>query len=359
MKTKIFKELDFTGQIIYIGLEVHLNSWTVTILTATLEHKTFRQPPNAKQLVKYLNYHFPKAQFACVYEAGFCGFWICEELISRGIDCIVVNPADVPTTDKEKKSKTDPRDSRKLAKALRSGLLTPNHIPSRAEQESRTLIRIRKKIRGNLTRCKNRIKSMLHFYGIQIPEPFQGTHHWSAKFIDWLQTIKQDQQAGDQALELLIEELLFLKKHLNKATRHVRDLMQTKAFKNNSAILVSIPGVGPLTTMSFLTEVGDVRRFKTVDQLCSFIGFIPNTYNSGDTERVGRMTKRCNSSLRSDFVEAAWQAVRKDPALALSYENLKKRMKGQQAIIRIARKLVNRARYLLITQTYYQTGVTK
>jgi len=116
-----FKELDFTGQNIYAGIDVHKKNWQVSVFSEELFHKTFNQPPKPEVLHGYLTKHFPNGTYYSVYEAGFCGFWIHDKLQSLGINNIVVNPADIPSTDKEKKRKTDKVDSNKLARQLRNG----------------------------------------------------------------------------------------------------------------------------------------------------------------------------------------------------------------------------------------------
>lgn len=78
--------LDFTGEDIYVGIDVHLNSWTVSIYTAHLAHKTFRQDPLPELLIRYLGRHFPGGRYHGVYEAGYCGFWIYEALSEAGMD---------------------------------------------------------------------------------------------------------------------------------------------------------------------------------------------------------------------------------------------------------------------------------
>ncbi len=108
--------MDFTGQNIYAGIDVHQKSWKVSIYTDYLYHKSFTQPPNPDVLYRYLSKNFPNGTCYSVYEAGFCDFWIHNKLMSSGINNIVANPADVPTTDREKKYKTDKIDSHKLAK---------------------------------------------------------------------------------------------------------------------------------------------------------------------------------------------------------------------------------------------------
>ncbi len=69
-------KLDFSGQNIYVGFDVHLKSWEVTIMAEGLVHKTFSQPPNAEALHQYLEKNFYGGIFHSAYEAGFCGYWI-------------------------------------------------------------------------------------------------------------------------------------------------------------------------------------------------------------------------------------------------------------------------------------------
>ncbi|KAA6315390.1 hypothetical protein EZS27_034143, partial [termite gut metagenome] len=118
------KELTYEGQNIYVGIDVHLKSWTVSIQTETLHHKTFTQPADVSVLVNYLREHFPCGTYHSVYEAGFSGFWAHYKFKEMGINNIVINPADVPTSQKEQLQKDDPTDSRKLARSLRAGSLT-------------------------------------------------------------------------------------------------------------------------------------------------------------------------------------------------------------------------------------------
>ena len=81
-------KLSFQGQHIYVGIDTGKKSWTVTILTDQIEHKTFNQPPVPETLVGYLHKHFPEAHYTCAYEAGLFGFWIYEAFKKLGVDCI-------------------------------------------------------------------------------------------------------------------------------------------------------------------------------------------------------------------------------------------------------------------------------
>ena len=102
--------LNFVGQNLYIGIDVHLRSWSVAILSENATLKKFSQNADPIILANYLNNNYPGARYYSVYEAGFCGFWIHRKLTELGINNIIVNPADVPTMVKEKLRKTDAVD---------------------------------------------------------------------------------------------------------------------------------------------------------------------------------------------------------------------------------------------------------
>jgi len=114
-----------------------------------------------------------------------------------------------------------------------------------------------------------------------------------------------------------------------------------------------------LTAMIILTEIGNITRFKNLDKLCSFIGLVPMTNSTGENERTGNITVRRNKILRTAIIESSWIAIRNDPALMLAYQKLIKRMQPQDAIIRIAKKLVNRILYVLKNKKAYVQSIVK
>jgi transposase len=353
-------KLDFSGQNIYVGFDVHLKSWTVTIMTEELTHKTFSQPPDPKLLYGYLERNFPGGAYHSAYEAGFCGYWIHNHLKSLGINSIVVNPADIPTTNKEKVQKEDSRDSRKIARSLRKGDLVPIYVPSLKTLEDRSLIRTRSTLVKDLARNKNRIKSFLHFHGIEIPEQFgKNTVPWSKRFIDWLDKIELTEVSGKQALQTIISASKNLRTSVLQITRHIKELSKTEGYKSTVTLLRSIPGIGLLTAMTLITELETIDRFESFDKLCSFIGLVPSTNSSGDNDVVGDITPRSHNVLRSAIIESAWVAARFDPALLKSYHDYCKRMEPNKAIIRIARKLLNRIRCVLKNKMPYVCSVVK
>jgi transposase len=339
-------------------MDVHKRSWSISILTAQLEHKTFTQPPNVSVLVNYLKRNFPGATYRSVYEAGYSGFWIHDQLQEQGVQCMVVNPADVPTKDKERATKTDRVDCRKLARTLRNGDIHGIYVPPRPKVEDRSLLRTRNSMVRKQTRCKNQIKAILQFYGIQTPDDMT-TRSWSKRFIGWIEAVRMERASGNMALKVHMEELKHLRKILAEMNRAIRELACSDDYRDNVRLLKTVPGISTLIAMTLLTELYDIDRFRTLDRLCSYVGLIPHTESSGETEYTAGMTGRRNAYLRLMLIESAWIAVRKDPALMIAFNDLCKQMPKTKAIVRIARKLLNRIRYVLRNQQEYVPAVVQ
>lgn len=353
--------IDFKGQNFFIGIDAHLKSWTITVMGESLAHKTFQQPPNVAALKSFLHSRFPGGNYYSVYEAGFCGFWAHYQLLEFGIRNIVVNPADVPTTQKELLHKDDPVDSRKLARSLRAGELEGIYVLGKPTMEERSLVRQRAAIVRDLTRIKQRVKMFLHYFGIEIPIKFSNSNHnWSKRFLIWL---KEDVQAhmdmAGHTLGYMIEEVELLRSLLLKVTQAVQTMAKSEKYNKRMALLRSIPGVGLLTAITFLVEIEDIKRFKDSDHFAGYVGLTPTNHSSGEKERTGEMTFRGQKVLRKSLIESSWHTVRIDPALSLSYKAYVQRMEPNKAIVRIARKVLNRMYFVLKNEQAYVCGVVK
>lgn len=358
MQRQVSKK-SFEGQTIYAGIDYHKKSWKVTILGEEYEHKTYSQDPSPDVLATYLKKHFPGATYKAVYEAGFSGFGACRRLRDLGIGCEVIHPADVPTSGKEKQQKTDKADSRKLARTLRNHEFEFIHIPDSELEADRALVRQRFRISKDLARTKNRLKSLLMQFGIDIPDKFTGqaSRHWSKPYLTWLQDLNVEQTSLKQTIDAYLAMGQLLRKELLVANRRIRALSQESRYKGNYELLLSVPGVGLVVAMTFLVQFGEIKRFKRLDELCNYVGLVPSMHGSGEKMIMGKLTKRGRKDLKIMLIEASWVGIRKDPALMLKFTELVKTMVKNKAIIRIARKILNRIRYVLTNKEPYKIGI--
>lgn len=351
----------FVGQSLYVGIDVHKKNWKVTILGEHYEHKTMTQNPDPDLLVNYLKRNFPGGHYHSVYEAGFSGFEPCRKLKDLGVDCLVIHPADVPSNQKERMQKTDKADSRKLARALLNKELKGVHIPERSLEIDRALVRQRYRLMKDISRTKNRIKSLLFQFGINIPDRFTDgqTRHWSKVYLNWLKEVALGEPTLQQIFNNYLRTGEALRKELLEINQQVRRMAQEERYHKLCDLLISVPGIGSMSAMIILTQLGEIVRFKTLDQLCSYIGLVPSMHSSGDRVQVGKLINRGRKELKILLIEASWVAVRKDPALMAKFNDLVKSMPKNKAIIRIARKLISRIRHTLQTQQKYELGVVK
>lgn len=353
------KTLNFSGENIYVGIDVHKRSWSVSILTDTLVLKGFNGPADPERLVSHLREHYPGGDYYSVYEAGFCGLWIHNRLIELGVKNIVVNPVDVPCSGKERERKTDAVDAQKLARSLRAGELQGIYIHHPKTLHDRSLMRLRSSATNDMTRLKNRMKGMLHYYGVHIPAELEtSSKSWSGTFLNWLKnTVAPSGIIAQGAFEFMLEEYEMRRNQRLIILRKIRELSRTASYEDDLKYLRSVCGIGLITGMHLLVNIENISRFENRDKFACFMGFVPTSHCSGEKQVNGKITNRAPKELRGILTECAWIAMRHDPALALKYGQLRKRMDENKAIVRIARKLCNRIYYVLKNKTVYVSGL--
>ncbi len=351
------KKLDFSGTTFFCGIDVHKKSWRVNIQTSQFELEDFSQDADVVLLHKHLTRKYPGGTFKVCYEAGFSGFSVQRWLTAHDIDCQVVNAIDVITTHKEKRQKSDKIDARKLCEHIQTKKMSGIYIPSVHWEHSRSLVRARAKIVRNQTRCKNRIWQLLHFSGLTLPKQYEAGRYWSNHFVKELLALDCGSQELRITLDLYIKDYQQTKGILLEATRAIRKLCKQPEYKREICLLRSIHGIGEVNAAVLLFELQDVNRFKCFDNLCSYVGLIPDTCSSGESQKTRGITHRKNAYLREALVESSWSVIRKDPALLMKYQSYCRRMEKNKAIIRIAKHLLSRVNYVLKNKKEYVAGV--
>jgi transposase len=269
---------------------------------------------------------------------------------------MVVNPADVPLTDKDKKRKSDRIDARKICRHLSHDMLRPIYVPSIKMEHARTLVRQRIRLVMDQTRCKNRIWGFLMFHGLKLKMD-KPNDYWSRRFLESLKTLPCLTPLLRQTLDTALEEYLLIRKLVGNMTKQLRALSTQKSFAPLQNLIQSIPGIGLLNSMVIITELQDMKRFKTLDRLCSYAGIVPDTASSADRTTVKGITHRSNDYLRPAIVESSWVIIRKDPAMLHLYNKYCRKMVPNKAIIKIARHLLSRIRYVWNNKVEYEVGV--
>jgi transposase len=259
---------------------------------------------------------------------------------------------------KNVKRKTDTDDAQKLVRLAALGQINPVHIPAPAVRERRHLLEYRQALVAEQTRCKNRMRATLLMHGLKLPE---GKNGWSATGRAQLAAHTKPLAAcGPEelwrgVLRTELEHLQQIEALVAAVTAKLDALAQAD---RRVAQLRTIPGVGPRTAEVLITVLDEPRRFASRRQVAAYGGLVPRRYQSGQMDRSGRISKRGSTLLRAVLNQAAWIAVRCNPALRAFFLRLggghKKRRK--QAIVAVMRKLLVVMWAMLRDGTAYQAS---
>lgn len=332
-----YQTADMTGEKLYIGIDMHDKQWTITVRHNQRTLHSGAIDPNAKTLLVFLKRRYPGAEYHSAYEAGYFGFKPHRDLCLLEIHNIIINPADIPTTNKERSNKNDKWDSQKIAKYLETASLSGIYIPSEKEIANRNLIRKRKQLVKDRTRIKNRIKSFLRFVGIE-PESVR-SKSWTMKYIARLEQIVFNEESDKMVLHLHLSELNFLSEQIKALTKYLDNVLLSGEPLKIITNLIKLPGIGKITAKTLYLELIDIRRYKGRKTLVSYVGFTPGMHQSGEKEYNLGISKRQNKFLRSILIEAAWIARKKGKYLE-KFNKLSGRMAANKAIIRIGKMLL-------------------
>jgi transposase len=348
---RVRKELQ-GGDTVFVGIDLHKNKWHITARTSELELFSGSIPGRWETLRGILD-RYKGHEIKIVYEAGYFGFWLYDELIEYGAECIVTPPSLIPQ-EYGNKIKTDRRDSRKLAHFLAKSMLKRVWVPTEKERYHRQVIRRRRQLIGDRIRSQSRIKAELQLHGINLSAPHG---KWTKIYLGNLGRIRFNNRFMQESFKRLLEQYHFLDEQINKQTDLLKKLSETELYKERVEILMTIPGIGMIAAMELLLELQDIKRFQRADQLAAYVGLTPSQYTSADKVRMGRITCVGKNSLRAMLIQASWALIRKDGVMREKYDRLKSRSGGKRAIVAVARTLLIRMRRLLLDNNPYVIGL--
>jgi len=285
---------------------------------------------------------FPAGSRIGMEATGNCQ-WFVELMASLGHELLVGDAAKIRASD-ARQQKHDKRDARLLVQLLAEDRFPEIWVPSKEQKDLRQLLIHRYK----LVRIRAQVKN-----GLQHLAMNQGV----------LKKHKLWSKVGQQALcELPLapwasrrrKDLLKMMSELDAKIDLLDQAVTEAAEKNEKArLLMTQPGVGPITSLAFVLTIGDVSRFPRGKQVASYLGLIPREYSSGGHQRLGSISKQGNTFLRMLLVEAAQGAVRYDPGFRNEYlHRCHSKPKGV-AKVAAARKLAIRLYWMLRSNTKY------
>jgi transposase len=288
----------------------------------------------------------PKNTFAVLEATGNWSYMY--DVLREGVaEVVLAHPKRVKAI-AAAKVKNDRIDARTLAHLARANLVPTSYAPPLDIRELRDLVRHRAKLVRERTRHKNRVHAVLARYNLHAPcsDLFgKGGREFLATIQDQLSVVHQ----------LLLDHYLGLIDELNRRIKAVDQAIQDWARHDpRIALLTTMPGVGTYTAATLVAEIGDIARFQSPKQLCSFAGLVPATHSSDQRTRHGRITKEGSPWLRWVMVGAAQKAPVKSPRLQDFYERIAHRHGNKTARVALARKMLTIVYYMLSRNEPYQ-----
>jgi transposase len=301
-----------------VGLDVHATKVVAAILDAETGELRFRRLGGETAAVVELCSGLGGPVRAS-YEAGPTGYGLARALDCAGVECVVAAPGKIPRGATER-VKTDRRDAEHLVRLLLAGRLHPVRVPGPGEEALRDLVRAREDIRIDLMRARHRLSKLLLRHEVR----FDG-RAWSERHRAWLSKVELGEQAAQATLEDYrgaIEALLHRKAELE---RQLQAAIPDSPWGREVGRLRCLRGVDTLTAVGLCAEIGDFARFARAGRLASYLGLVPSEHSSGQSRRLGSITRSGSRHARRLLVEAAWH-YRNQPRVGVEIE---RRQQGQ------------------------------
>lgn len=231
---------------------------------------------------------------------GSAHYWG-RELQAMGHEVHLLHPGDVARY--RDGNKTDRADAKAVLEAARNTELDPVPVKSREQQAIAALHRLRQGYLQTRTARINAVRGHLREFGVVIPV---GASHVVARAESALE-VEELPDFLTQALRGVLDEI----EQLGAKAEQLRKELEGLAREMPEAmILMSVPGIGVLTATALVAFVGDLNRFSSGRHLAAYLGLTPREHSSGQTRRLGRITKRGNSYLRMMLIHGARSALR-------------------------------------------------
>jgi transposase len=287
---------------------------------------------------------------AVVFETGLGSFFWADKIEERGAICFVINPYKFRII-KDSWNKTDKNDSRNMAKALWVHVVTGEfgvpvvHKPSREVRELRRLFSVYESLNKHLVMLKNSIQSVLTENGIVLSSEEKKlllSKDAGSSFLEKLAISEASRISIRISLEIL-SKVYEKKEQLTKEIFYAG-----KPFEKEVKLRISIKGITPLSALAFLSDVGDVRRFKTTRKMNAYLGLVPKLKESGESSHAGHINRASRKTTRTLFTQSLVQAMYASPYLNSYYENIKNRRGAGRARIALIRKLCGVMRRMLL-----------
>ena len=326
----------------FVGLDYHTKSSYVSVMNDENEEIWDGRVNSHWELAEFLG---NLSDVKVLFEAGYGWPRLAKMLEDTDVELLMCHPEANRRIAKDRR-KSDQRDAKNLAVYLKTNGYKPAFMPDAGIRDQRQLIRAHIYLTRRITIIKNQIHSLLAYAGL----PKESFNIFTRKSRQYLETVEVPQFTRE-VLNVNIESLDLHKDLLKRIDGLIIELNRRDP---RAKLLKTTPGVGDITARVILAEIGDISRFPTDKGLACYAGLTQRQYQSSETRRTMGITKEGSSHMRWVLVQAAWIAIRFDPALREFYEKLKEKKNARVAVCAVARKMIVSAWHILKKQVPYK-----
>jgi len=320
----------------FIGVDLHKQVISVCVVVReTTQRRIVARGTLQCDQPKAIRQFFAKlAPFELVVEATSSYEWFAQLVEPLAERIMLAHPKKLRII-AESTRKTDKLDAQVLAEFLALDMIPSAHRPSPRLREHRSLVRQRQYVQRKITSIKNRLRHLLSHYNADVKNLF------SEEGQAYLYTVKL-RPADRFVVEQLRESWHFLDGQLRAMNQRLRQFARSALTREREArqVLATVPCVGPVTADIVLSELGDIRRFRSQKQVAAYAGLAPGIRESAGRGKQLGITKQGSGLLRWALIETAWRLVGKTRRWGLTYEKLKQRIGAKKAIVAIARRIL-------------------
>ena len=256
-------------------------------------------PLTIERMIRKLAGRYEKLHFC--YEAGPTGYGLYRQVRGLGYDCSVVAPSLIPKKSGER-VKTNRRDAVSLARLFRAGELTSVWVPDTVHEAVRDLVRARETASQDLRRKRQQLLSFLLRHG----RIFSGRQHWSRAHLRWLAQQKFDHPAQQIVFQDAVDAIDDAAARLRRLDEQVAAIVPSWSMAPVVEAYQAMRGVSFVVAVTFVAEIGDLRRFDNPRQLMAFLGLVPSERSTGERVRRAGLTLAGNKRARRVLIEGAW-----------------------------------------------------
>jgi transposase len=280
---------------LYAGIDVHRKTSYISVIDEKGNRVVQRNLPSEIEAIAEFFAGLPEAP-AVVMESTSAWYWLYDGLTERGYAVVVSDPRKTKAI-ASARIKNDKLDAHMLAQLLRADLVAAVYVSPPEYRELKELLRHRVRLVRDKRRMKNRVHNLLAKNNLKLA--VQDVFSRKGRVLLESAPLPSCHRRPVDGYLALLDQL---EAQISQLDREVKE----RALEDPQAqLLMTLPGVGPVVAMTFLAEVGDIRRFKTHRQLAAYVGMVPCLDSTAGKNRLGHITKQGSAWLRSALVESA------------------------------------------------------